>query len=139
NRFEYNSGRKVYIDRDDGPRVWRRQTLGPDVENAVNPLTQVSYKSGAAVTRISAAEMANPHAACFCLSRAQLDGWNAGGRSLYGRVPGMGPYESGATGCRVDWFDLYKPHPANAWFLEVRHLTTKYSDRLLGGAGKGAS
>jgi hypothetical protein len=127
-RFEYNEGRKYYIDRDFGNRGWG---LGEStVEDVINPLTTISYDSALAATRVSHAEFTNPHAACHCLSRAQLARWNDGGRAWYRRVLWVGALESAATGCLFECFDLYKPHPANKWFLEVRHLATKYSDQF---------
>jgi hypothetical protein len=74
------------------------------------------------------AEFENPHSGFYALSRAQLRRWLDSGRHWYGRISFVAARESAATGCLAESFRLYKPHPDNMSFLEVRHLDTKYSE-----------
>ena len=50
------------------------------------------------------------------------------GASWYGRVSYTAARESAATGCLAESFRLYKPHPSNLSFLEIRHWDTKYAE-----------
>ena len=119
-RYEMWNGRKTYIDR------------GPDVAKppAWNRLTTLEIGGW------RFAEFENPHSATYCLSRAQLDRWAASGRRWYGRVTFVAPRESAATGSLAEAFSIYKPHPENANFLEVRHWDTKYSERIAEAEGR---
>ena len=54
--------------------------------------------------------------------------WIDSGRQWYGKISFVAARESAATGCLAETFRLYKPHPDNMSFLEVRHLDTKYSE-----------
>jgi hypothetical protein len=74
------------------------------------------------------AECSNPHAGMFCLSRAQVDLLVASGRDWRGQDLFGGPRESAATFSLMECFTLYKPHPDNFHYLEVRHVDTKYSE-----------
>jgi hypothetical protein len=75
------------------------------------------------------AEFENPHSGWYCLSRSQLDRWLATGRRWFGEVSFVAARESAATGCLAEAFRLYKPHPDNMTYLEVRHWDTKYSQQ----------
>ncbi len=110
NRFEYWQGVKRYIDLTPfvGIVTWNR--LSTVVQDG---------------NRLS--ECSNPHSGVFCLSRAQLDMFVATGRNWRGADIMGGPRESSATFSLMECFTLYKPHPENFSYLEVRHVDTKYS------------
>lgn len=73
------------------------------------------------------ADCSNPHAGMFCLSRAQIGQLVSSGRALRGVDVYGGPRESSATFSLLECFTLYKPHPRNLHYLEVRHVDSKYS------------
>jgi hypothetical protein len=128
-RFELNEGVKYYDCRDFRNKMWTGPA-GSDIRDVVNALTLITYESELLRRKVRFAEYTNPHAAVHCLDRRQLGRWEATGRHWRGKVSWIGPLESAATGCLFEGFHLYKPHPENRWFLEVRHLGTKYSDRI---------
>jgi hypothetical protein len=128
-RFEVYNSRKYYIDRDFKNIAWGKPN-GRMAIDVINPLTILAYASAFSDRVVRFAEFTNPHAATYCLSRRQLARWAATGRLWYRRISWIGPLESAATGCLFERFRLYKPHPENKWYLEVRHWGTKYSDRL---------
>lgn len=74
------------------------------------------------------AECTNPHSGFFCLSKLQVNHWIESSRDFKEKDLGFGgPRECAATYSLWECFSLYKPHPANLNFLEVRHYDTKYS------------
>jgi hypothetical protein len=113
-RYELQQGRKVYID------LMTRKAPHPDY--AWNRLTLLE------IAGWKFAEFENPHSGCYFLSQAQLRTWMETGRHWYGLASFVGPRESAATGSLEECFRLYKPHPENMNFLEIRHLGTKYAD-----------
>lgn len=113
-RYELWNGRKVFID------MWSKE-VRPE-ERAWSRLTLLELGDW------KFAEFENPHSGFFALSQAQLRRWLASGRRWYGIASYVGPRESAATGCLEECFRLYKPHPENLHFLEVRHLGTKYAE-----------
>jgi hypothetical protein len=114
-RYELWRGRKMYID------LMSREK--PDL-GAWNRLTMIEIDGW------RFAEFENPHSGCYFLSRSQLRHWLDTGRHWRGKISLAGPRESAATGSLGEAFRLYKPHPANLRFLEVRHWDTAYSERL---------
>jgi hypothetical protein len=112
-RYEYWKGRRTYIDL--------VSKLSPEIcgWNRFTVLEIGDWKF---------AEFANPHSGFYALSRPQLHRWLETGRSWYERISWVAARESAATGCLAEAFRLYKPHPDNMNFLEVRHLDTKYSE-----------
>jgi len=130
-RFELDEGRKHYVDRDFRNAAWGHAD-GRNAEDVVNRLTTLSCESAFAGRKVFFAEFTNPHAACYCLTRSQLERWVRTGRTWHGKVSWIGPLESAATGSLFECFDLYKPHPANKWYLEVRHAGSKYADLARG-------
>ena len=119
-RYEFWQGRKVYIDllsKTTRDSAWNRLTL----------LEIAGWKF---------AEFENPHSGCYCLSQAQLRRWLDTGRRWYGVSSFSGPRESAATGALAEAFRLYKPHPGNMRFLEIRHWDTKYSEHYYEEAGR---
>ncbi|NJO77224.1 MAG: hypothetical protein HC827_01020 [Cyanobacteria bacterium RM1_2_2] len=112
NRYEMWEGKKNYID------------LTIDTRIAWNRLSLIEIEG------IKYAECTNPHSAFYCLSQAQMKVWMQSGQSWKYQDVMVGPLESAATFCLLECFSLYKPHPANLYFLEVRHHDTKYSKLL---------
>ncbi len=112
-RYEFWKGQKIYIDlvSKSSPELcaWNRLTL----------LEIADWKF---------AEFENPHSGSYCLSRQQFRRWLATGRRWYGLASFAGPRESAATGCLAESFRLYKPHPSNMGFLEIRHWGTGYAE-----------
>jgi hypothetical protein len=111
-RYEYWRGRRTYIDlvSKSSPEICQW--------NSLTVLEIGGWKF---------AEFANPHSGFYALSRRQLHRWLETGRNWYRKVSFVASRESAATGCLAEAFRLYKPHPNNMRFLEVRHLDTKYS------------
>ncbi|MGL5063173.1 MAG: hypothetical protein ACRC62_24605 [Microcoleus sp.] len=110
NRYEMHEGIKRYID------------LTILAEGLTwNKLSSVEIEG------VKFAEFNNSHAAFYCLSRKQMQRWIKSGRLLKDRVIDVGPLESAATFCLLECFSIYKPHPANLHYFEVRHYDTKYS------------
>jgi hypothetical protein len=110
NRFEYVNRVKRYIDLThlSGLIEWNR-------------LSRVEHDGNVM------AECFNGHAGMFCLSRSQIDLLVASGREWRGIDLHSGPRESSATFSLLECFTLYKPHPDNFYYLEVRHVDSKYS------------
>ena len=113
NRYEMCQGTKNYIDL----------TLDvEDFEPAWNRLSVVEIEG------VKHAACTNPHAGMYCLSQSQMKHWINSGREWRDTNLIVGPLESAATYCLLECFSLYKPHPSNLNFLEVRHYDTKYSE-----------
>ena len=110
NRFEYVEGVKRYIDLTHRADLikWNRLSLVRHDGNLF-------------------AECSNPHAGMFMLSRAQLDMLVASGRDWRGQDIYGGSRESAATYSLMECFTLYKPHPDSFYYLEVRHVDSRYS------------
>jgi hypothetical protein len=123
-RYELWRGTKVYID------LCSKQTPGEN--RTTNALTRIE------IGEWKFAEFENPHSGVYCLSRRQLSDWLDSGRHWYGLASYAGPRESAATGCLEEVFRLYKPHPDNMNFFEVRHLGTKYAELYARVAGSEA-
>jgi len=111
-RYELWKGWKMYIDL-------LSKTSTDWVWNGLTELEVADWRF---------AEFENPHSGCYCLSREQLRRWLETGRRWYGLTSHAGPRESAATGCLAESIRLYKPHPSNMGFLEIRHWDTKYSE-----------
>ena len=113
-RYELMDGRKFYIDL-----LSKRRRPEEPLWNRLTMLEIGEWKF---------VEFENPHSGFFCLSRRQLQRWLATGRRWSGLASYVGPRESAATGALEEGFRLYKPHPANLTYLEIRHLGTKYAE-----------
>ncbi len=72
----------------------------------------------------------NPHSGCFFLNERQMRDWAS--RPWFGErdLRFIGPLESAATLGILRTFKVYRPAPAHADFLEIRHYGTGYLDRL---------
>jgi len=111
NRYEFWQGTKSYIDLTilSSDKVW-------------NSLSTVEIEG------VKFAECVNPHAGFYCLSQDQLKHWVSSGRAWKNQDLGFGgPRECAATYSLLECFSLYKPHPSNLHFFEVKHYDTKYS------------
>jgi hypothetical protein len=108
-RYEYVDGVKRYID------------LNISIGLSWNKLSTLNI-GGAKFS-----EFTNPHTGLYCLSQDQLRLWDRSGRTWKNRSIWVGPLESAATYCLLECFNLFKPHPSNLSYLEVRHYDTKYS------------
>lgn len=112
NRYEFWEGTKSYIDLtilNPPDRIW-------------NGLSAVEIEG------VKFAECVNPHTGFYCLSQNQLKHWISSGRAWRNKDLGFGgPRECAATYSLLECFSLYKPHPSNLHFLEVKHYDTKYS------------
>jgi hypothetical protein len=110
NRFEYLDGVKRYIDLTHMSKhiLWNKTSFVRHDGNLFG-------------------ECSNPHAGAFVLSRAQLDRLVSSGRDWRGADLYGGSRESAATFSLMESFVLYKPHVDNLYYLEVRHVDTKYS------------
>ena len=110
NRYELWEVTKRYID------------LTIDTEIAWNGLSTVEIEG------VKFAECTNPHSGLYCLSKLQMQRWIKSGSEWKNKDLGFGgPRECAATYCLLECFSLYKPHPPNLHFFEVRHYDTKYS------------
>lgn len=109
NRYEMYEGTKRYID------------LTVEKDFVWNKLSSVE------IEEVKFAEFSNPHAAFYCLSRKQMKQWIKSGRVWKNQVINVGPLESAATFCLLECFSIYKPHPSNLNYFEVRHYDNKYS------------
>ncbi len=72
---------------------------------------------------------ANPHAGCFFVSAAQMAVLAAHPAFAVADHRFCGPLESAASLAVMQCFDVYKPSPRNAAFLELRHLDARMLDR----------
>lgn len=111
-RYELDGGRKTYIDA--------RTQDGAD-EAAWSRLGVVEDRG------LRFAEFENPHSGFHCLSAAQMAVLQSGGRRWRERVSFVDPLTSAAAGSLAERFRIYKSHPANMHWFEVRHCGVKYT------------
>ncbi len=73
--------------------------------------------------------VSNPHSGCFFVNAAQMA--RLAEHPAFGRPDNAfcGPLESAASLAVMRCFDIYKPSPQNAAFLEVRHLARRMLDQ----------
>ncbi len=111
NRYEFWQGTKSYIDL---------TILNSEVH--WNKISTVEIEG------VKFAECVNPHSGFYCLSKNQMKHWISSGRIWNNKNLGFGgPRECAATYSLLECFSLYKPHPSNLNFFEVKHYDTKYS------------
>ena len=122
-RYEFWKGRRMYIDL---------------MSSTTSDLSKWNRLTTIEIDGWQFAEFENPHSGCYFLSQRQLRHWLDTGRHWYGKISLAGPRESAATGSLGEAFRLYKPHPSNLRYLEVRHWDTAYSERLFTLHGTGA-
>jgi hypothetical protein len=78
----------------------------------------------------------NPHSGCFFLSARQMEMW-ASQPYFFDRTSRfIGPLETSATLGILRTFQIYRPAPRNADFLEIQHFGDGYLKRLHRQTGK---
>lgn len=112
-RYEYDNGVKFYND----------QIMHSKMES--NRYRYADW-STIKVGGIEFCKFENPHAAIHCLNREQVEYWTKKGNPLRNVVTAFGTLESAATFNLCHAFTIYKPHPDNLGYLEVRHFGNKY-------------
>ena len=117
NRFEFaysdRQVKKVYIDFE--------LKAEPDAD----PLQATMLGQPLMLRRTS-----NPHAGSFFLNQPQMSHWAAQPYFLDRSDRYVGPLESAATLGLIRTFQVYKPAPENASFLEIQHYGQAWSRRL---------
>lgn len=124
NRFEIGPHRpleKVYVDGD----LRRRVTTGFQNVDEESLLTACHLG-----VPIQFHRPLNPHSGCYFLNTAQMHEWAQRPYFLDRDTRFIGPLESAATLGIMRTLQVYKPAPANANFLEVRHFTSDYIRRF---------
>ena len=126
NRYELSASAlpyKMYID-------------GPLVDDSISPRFQDRNNRPFLKAEIFGQELVfgrvdNPHSGCFFLTSTQMQRWTEQPYFLDRSAEFWGPLESAATLGIMRTFDVYKPTPRNAGFLEVCHLDPRYLRRQL--------
>jgi hypothetical protein len=74
----------------------------------------------------------NPHSGCFFLNAEQFEHWT--NQSYFSEIDTsfIGPLESAASLGIMKTFNIYKPAPPNANFLEIKHHGNAYIQRVGG-------
>ena len=122
NRFERHStpkARKVYIDG-----VPAQTEMSAPFQD---PTHEPELRNHFLRRELSFRKTENPHSGCFFLCAEQLSRWIEAPGFLDRSSDFAGPLESAATLGLMRAFDVYKPAPANASFLEVEHLDPRYA------------
>lgn len=109
NRFQIYQATKRYIDLIIEPHLSWNQLSSVEIEG------------------IKFAEFSNTDSAFYCWSRKQMKQWIKSGRVFKNQVLKVGYLESAATFCLWECCSIYKPHPSNLNYFEVRHYDSKYS------------
>lgn len=128
NRFERTRRMplmKAYID---GPLAERLTRPLPKEGEIVQEMMTVMGQS------VVLRRAQNPHAGCFFLSAAQMEYWMHQPGFLDRDVSFVSPLESAATLSIAKHFDVFKPAPRFANFLEVEHAGNDMIERLVGRA-----
>lgn len=120
NRYEQprgRHGRKIYVDGDLRPRLTApfRAPGEPPEFNATVLGAPVRFRTAS-----------NPHSGCFFLNAEQMRRWAAQPHFLDRNVGFIGPLESAATLGILKTFQVYKPAPDNAAFLEIEHAVAGF-------------
>ncbi|MGB7345009.1 MAG: hypothetical protein WBD20_12415 [Pirellulaceae bacterium] len=121
NRFEYGDNlayKKCYIDGD----------LSKHVTERFHDITQEpELRSTVMGKSIRFVRPLNPHSGCFFLNAEQMKNWI--NQPHFGEKTDafVSPLESAATLGMMKTFQIYKPAPENANFLEIQH----HGDRFL--------
>jgi hypothetical protein len=128
NRFERTRRMplmKAYID---GPLVERLTRPLPTEGEIVQEMMTVMGQS------VVLRRAQNPHAGCFFLSAAQMEYWMHQPGFLDRDVSFVSSLESAATLSIAKHFEIFKPAPRFANFLEVEHAGSDMIERLVGRA-----
>jgi hypothetical protein len=124
NRFEAGPHpvvRKAYVDGDQAPRVTARFQ---DLRRARRLVSTVLGM------RVVFRRALNPHAGCYFLNAAQMEHWVKQPYFLDRDIRYVGPLESAASLGIMRAFEVYKPTPANAAFLEIEHYGTQFLGKI---------
>jgi hypothetical protein len=97
------------------------------IDLTIAPQLSCNQLSSVEIEGVKFAEFSTPHSALYCWSRKQMKQWIKSGRVFKNQVVKVGLLESAATFCVWECFSIYKPHPSNLNYFEVRHYDSKYS------------
>jgi hypothetical protein len=129
NRYEAGFGYmvpKVYVDGD----------LDPSVTSMFQNVREGGPLTGEVMgVRVSFERTLNPHSGCFFLNARQMDHWVRQPHFHDHDSRFIGPLETTASLGIMRGFQVYRPAPANADFLEVQHAGIGYLERLCPGEG----
>ena len=120
NRFERAEDmayKKCYLDGD----------LKPHVTKPFQDIGQMPELKSTVLGRpVRFVRPLNPHSGCFFLSAKQMQNWI--GQSYFGSraTSFIGPLESAATLGIMKTFQIYKPAPEHASFLEIEHYDNRF-------------
>lgn len=130
NRYEvglHPSVHKAYVDGDLAEHVTARFENPPP-----SPLRKGGHRRGSTLkrtvmgTRVIFERALNPHSGCFFLNARQMQRWAGRPYFLDRDASFIGPLESAATLGIMKTFQVYKPAPANASFLEIEHCDRRF-------------
>ena len=115
-RFEFSWQPEPWADRFyiDGP-------MEPHEIMALIPDPPAPIATALPGGQVSFSSPSNPHSGCFVLTQSQLRYWSSQSWFLDRDASLISPLESAATLGLLKTFQLYKPHPAYAAFLEIQH------------------
>ena len=125
NRYELSAKarvHKVYIDGDIAVKHTRKHQSLTDMPDLMSRAMNLPLRFRGSP---------NPHAGCFFLNGGQMRKWTDQDYFLDRDISFMGPLESAATLGVLRCFDLFKPAPECAHFLEVLHADNRYLDNRL--------
>ena len=124
-RFEFSWQPEPWVDRFyiDGP-------MPPHEIEALIPNPPEPIATALPGGQVTFTSPGNPHSGCFVLSQAQLKHWSEQSWFLDRDASLISPLESAATLGLLKTFNLYKPHPAYAAFLEVQHWGMSFSSLI---------
>ncbi len=124
NRFEAGPHpvvRKAYVDGDQAERATAR------FQDLRQARRLVSTVLGVRVVFLRAR---NPHSGCYFLNAAQMEHWAKQPYFLDRDTRYVGPLESAASLGIMRAFEVYKPAPENAAFLEIEHYGTAFLSKI---------
>ncbi len=124
NRFEAGPHpfvRKAYVDGEQRAQATARFQ---DVRQARRLVSTVLGE------RVVFRRASNPHSGCFFLNARQMEHWSEQSYFLDRDTGYVGPLESAATLGILRAFQVYKPAPECASFLEVEHFGTAFLDKI---------
>lgn len=125
NRYEISINRqiqKTYIDPE----------LAPKLTASFQNIHERSELTGTVMGNpVKFRRTGNPHAGCYFLNAQQMAYWVQ--QPYFGDrdTSFIGPLESAATLGIMRTFQIYKPAPKNANFLEIQHFGSLWSEKIL--------
>jgi hypothetical protein len=112
---------KAYIDGDQRPRTTARYQTPGKSRRLISSVLGV---------RVFFRRALNPHSGCFFLNAAQMQHWANQPHFLDRDTGYVGPLESAATLGILRTFEVCKPLPQNASFLEIEHFGTGFMRKI---------